>query len=103
MTGERRNPADTAHLHAASAVVMSHLHAKAVLCRRMVTPGGYIGKLHRHVGLEIIYCLAGRGTLKVGSQVVPFQGGHLIYFDCRVREQLEPAERKRTDTLPAEI
>ena len=26
-----------------------------------------------------------------------------LYFDCRVREQLEPAERKRTDTLPAEI
>ena len=87
MTGERRDPAGTAHLYAANAVVMSHLNAKAVLCRKLVTPGGFVGILHRHVGLEIIYCLAGRGSLKVGSQVVPFQAGHLLYFDCRVPHQ----------------
>jgi hypothetical protein len=37
--------------------------------------------------------------------VLPFAAiaSTYLYFDCRVREELEPAERRPSETLPAEI
>lgn len=73
----------------ANAYVMSHMRTRAVLCRQYVTRSGYEGSLHRHVGLEIIFCQSGHGTLTVGEQTVPYYAGHLIYFDCRIPHKVK--------------
>ncbi len=80
----KRDDRDDLRTDHANAYVMSHMRSRAVLCRQFVTPHGYDGSLHRHVGLEIIFCQAGHGTLTVGNQSVPYHPGHLIYFDCRI-------------------
>lgn len=86
-----RDPSTSTEIFAeqSNAFVMNHLKTRAVLCRHYVTPHGYEGTLHRHVGLEIIYCQSGQGALTVGEQTVPYHAGHLLYFDCQVPHKVK--------------
>jgi len=67
--------------------VTTHLQRNAVYCGHWVSPDGFIGALHQHVGCEIIYCQSGKGVLTVGNQSVPYHADHILYFDCRTPHQ----------------
>ena len=65
------------------------------------------------VGIGILFATPTSATLDVVNLVssviytitMPFAAiaSTYLYFDCRVREELEPVERRSSDTLPAEI